>query len=234
MLSRKVRAYIREGLSRRRAYYSAKLKSSIWKDKIRAYMDAPGAKKLNLGCGGHILKGWINSDILDIQDEMVFIDVRDALPFGQDSLDYIFSEHLLEHLEYEEGTYLMSQCFRTLKTGGVLRISTPDLAFLIDVYENENTENHEYIDWAFDFYWPDRKKSKALALNYYLTSWGHKCIYDEELLCDTLSQVGFKDIHKVAIGKSGFQELQGLEKHGLAITEKWNSKESLIVEAMKP
>jgi predicted SAM-dependent methyltransferase len=190
-------------------------------------------KKLHLGCGNHLLKGWLNSDILEIEEGMVFIDVREKLPFEKNCLDFIFSEHLLEHLTHEEGVHLIAECFRTLKSGGVLRLSTPDLAFLIDLYVSNDLENRDYIHWAFDVYWPRREQSKALALNYYLTSWGHKCIYDYDLLRATFHKAGFKDIRKAKVGESHIPELRGLEGHGRAITERWNRKESLVVEATK-
>jgi hypothetical protein len=107
------------------------------------------------------------------------------------------------------------------------------MAFLINLYSKNNEENREYLDWAFTYYWPRHKKSKALALNYYLTGWGHKCIYDYELLRETLFEGGFRDVRRAKVGDSHIAELRGVEGHGLAITERWNGKESLVVEATK-
>jgi predicted SAM-dependent methyltransferase len=227
--------FLWEIIGRRKDYYHGKWRSRYQRRKtIDHYLNSTRQPKLHLGCGDHLLQGWLNSDILGIQDGMVFIDVREELPFEKNSLDFIFSEHLLEHLTYEEGVYLIEECSRTLKSGGVLRLSTPDLAFLIDLCVGNDPENREYIDWAFDIYWPGRKKSKALTLNYYLTSWGHKCIYDHHLLRATFQQAGFRDVRKANVGESDSPELRGLEGHGRAITQRWNRKESLVVEATKP
>jgi len=50
----------------------------------------------------------------------------DRLPFEDNSLSYIFSEHFVEHLPHTLALELFRECYRALKAGGVLRTAVPD------------------------------------------------------------------------------------------------------------
>lgn len=228
------RRYLLEGVSRRKEYYIGKLGSMFRRKQIiEAYFNSAERRKLNLGSGENLLEGWLNSDILNVKDGMIFLDVRHEFPFENNSFDFVYSEHLLEHLSYEDGVYLLQECFRVLKYGGTCRISTPDLAFLVDFYQNVTPENREYLKWAFDVYWRSSTRSKAQGVNYYMRDWGHKCIYDFELLKDTCERVGFRNVRKQKVGESDVPDLKAIERHGDVITIRWNAKESLVVEMEK-
>ena len=56
-----------------------------------------------------------------------FWDVRYSLPFPDNTFDYIYSSHLLEHLAQGVVGHLLRECYRVLKPGGVLRLVVPDL-----------------------------------------------------------------------------------------------------------
>lgn len=223
-----------EALARRRSYYRSKLQSRLKrKEIIGSYLRSTRCRRLQIGCGGNLLEGWLNSDILDVENGMIFIDARDRLPLENDTFDFVYSEHLLEHLTYDEGEGMLRECLRILKRGGVCRISTPDLGFVIEFYANNTLENKEYLEWASDFYWHFTRRSKALVINYYLASWGHKCIWDFQLLKDSCERIGFRNVRKEDVSKSSFPELRNIERHGEVISEKWNIKESLVIEAEK-
>ncbi len=234
LFGRESRRYLMEAVARRRSYYLSKFQA-VFKRKgvIENYLKSSECKRLNLGCGGNLLEGWLNSDILDVRNGVIFIDVRDILPFENDTFDFVYSEHLLEHVNYDEGEGMLKECFRILKKGGVCRISTPDLGFLIEFYANDTLENKEYLEWASEFYWHFTTYSKASVINHYLRSWGHKCIWDFQLLKDSCERIGLRNVRKENVGRSAFQELRDIEKHGEVISEKWNIKESLVIEAEK-
>ena len=86
-------------------------------------------RKLNLGCGGNVLDGWINSDVNPISSDVIHLNVGNEFPFNDNEFDYIFSEHMIEHKPYEVGSSSLKECYRVLKPRGVVRVSTPDLAF---------------------------------------------------------------------------------------------------------
>ena len=58
-------------------------------------------KKLHLGCGTNYIKEWINIDRdSKIADKRA--DLTKGLPYSGNTVSYIYSEHFIEHLYYEE------------------------------------------------------------------------------------------------------------------------------------
>ena len=58
--------------------------------------------KLHLGCGRNLLDGWINTDFNIAKFRgSDFLDVTEKFPYDDNSVDYIFSEHMIEHISYQ-------------------------------------------------------------------------------------------------------------------------------------
>jgi predicted SAM-dependent methyltransferase len=160
--------------------------------------------KLNVGCGKAKLAGWVNIDIEPGAD--LVIDVRKGLPFGDNSLDFIYSEHVLEHLLYEEGEKLLKECRRCLKKGGALRLAMPDLDYIIQKY-NTDWENQDWLLWPeYEFI-----KTKGQMINIGFRWWGHKYLYNEEDLRNQLIGAGFQKVARCNWNESSHAELSGLE-----------------------
>ena len=80
-------------------------------------------KKLNLGCGKSIKKGWVNLDINEEEGIDVVHDLNILpLPFDIETFECILCENVLEHINYLP---LMNDLHRILKKGGVLIIRVP-------------------------------------------------------------------------------------------------------------
>jgi hypothetical protein len=54
--------------------------------------------RLNLGCGSDIRVGSINIDLLSKEADL-HLDLRESLPFRDDSVSVIYGEHCFEHRE---------------------------------------------------------------------------------------------------------------------------------------
>ena len=50
----------------------------------------------------------------------------ELLPFDDESMHFIFSEHFFEHLFFDDALALFRECHRILARRGVLRVSVPD------------------------------------------------------------------------------------------------------------
>jgi len=82
-----------------------------------------GPLKLNLGCGTHILPGWINIDSAALPGVNLVHDLNVLpLPYADASVDEIFAENIFEHLDYIP---LLRECHRLLIPGGRLRLEVP-------------------------------------------------------------------------------------------------------------
>ncbi|MDE5560241.1 MAG: methyltransferase domain-containing protein [Bacteroidaceae bacterium] len=118
-------------------YYAATLKYGVGDrmlfnrcgDEFREYFCGEGTKALQIGCGTNLLAGWLNTDINPVKGAM-YLNAARKFPLCDNSLDCIFSEHQMEHLSYYDGKTMLEECFRTLKSGGTLRITMPSLEFL--------------------------------------------------------------------------------------------------------
>ena len=54
-------------------------------------------------------------------------DVRKPLPFADMTFEAAYALHIIEHLTPAEAASLVSELYRVLRPGGIIRISTPDL-----------------------------------------------------------------------------------------------------------
>lgn len=176
--------------------------------------------KLNLGCGPHALPGWLNYDINGARRmDVVPIDLAlGRLPHTDESVDFIFSEHFIEHINREQGARLVKECYRVLKQGGVIRISTPDLHALTKRYLRGEIIKIPGV-WE--------PKTPAQMFNEGMRLWDHLFLYDGEEIADLLDEAGFSirtftgcDWHE-----SDHEALRGLEVRP--------DYEDLIVEATK-
>src|SRR3989338_3739989 len=81
-------------------------------------------RKLYLGCGNKKLPGYVNCDVskeVD-PDEVIYI-CELSKKFKKNSVDEIFTEHTLEHVESFEDA--MKEMHKVLKKGGIAKIVVP-------------------------------------------------------------------------------------------------------------
>lgn len=214
----------------------SKRKSDNWrKKKVGKYLSEHEVAKLQIGCGPHPLEGWLNTDItLDPlrKGDIMFLDASKPYPIPDASFDYVYSEHLFEHLTYPEATNMLKECYRILKPNGIIRIATPNLEFLVDMYEHpEKDINKAYIE--FNSKRSGLPSSPVYAVNYFHTTWGHKIIYDFESLSHFLEEVGFKDITQCEMSKSNHAVLTDVEQHFKGFPYNLILLETMIIEARR-
>ena len=101
---------------------------------------------LNIGSGDYHITDFVSLDLdserYHANDKNSFInfDIRkDLLPYADSKVNNIYISHVIEHIENTYIENLFHECFRVLKKGGVLRISTPDAKFLYDVSQFKNS-----------------------------------------------------------------------------------------------
>ncbi len=67
-------------------------------------------------------------------DFMLWNFARKRLPFGDESVDAVFSSHALEHFPRFVGRQILGEVHRVLRPGGVVRIVVPDIQSLARRY----------------------------------------------------------------------------------------------------
>jgi predicted SAM-dependent methyltransferase len=76
------------------------------------------------------------------------------LPFKNNTIDYIYSEHFFEHLFLDESLSLFKECYRILKCNGVIRTCVPDADL------RPQPEPIGYPSRKMSFTHPDKHKSR--------------------------------------------------------------------------
>jgi len=174
-------------------------------------------RKLHFGSGGRAIGGWESYDM--------DVDLTKPLPFPDQSADYIFCEHCIEHLTPAEVWSYFEECFRILRQGGVVRTTFPCVA------RTMRKITQSYRDFVRAQGWGDG--SFKDGIRHLVVLHGHQSVWHARLITAILKAIGFSDAVTVKVGKSKDHELRGIEQHWRAIGIENNNIESVSVEAVK-
>jgi SAM-dependent methyltransferase len=160
--------------------------------KARMLMRNPHLR-IHLGSGDRPKDGWVNVDLLGHRVELAW-NLNRPLPFGDESVEAIFQEHLIEHLTLARGLALIQDCYRMLKPGGVLRIGVP----------NADAYVRSYCDGAGEFLEAVRpgRPTPMLALQEEFYWHGHRTMYDFDTLSLVCEAAGFASIEPRGFGNT--------------------------------
>jgi len=178
--------------------------------KIRAWLERPGRHILNLGGGSNTFDRWLTADMDPRAD--VYVDVTKPLPFPDTSVDVVYLEEVIEHISREQGTELLAECYRILKSDGVLRLTTPDLGAFASQFDGSVAFETKFNDIFYQH--------------------GHRYIYAKSGVRNSLSQAGF-----TAIADSSFRDKKSrygyFDTHALrfsvsdsTMTQYWDAQKS--------
>jgi predicted SAM-dependent methyltransferase len=167
---------------------------------IRDYLQSHPVRKLQLGAGGNDPTGWLNTDIEPTSKE-VYLDATKRYPFPDGSFQYVFSEHVIEHVPWDGGVAMLKECYRVLVMGGKVRIVTPNLTKFVQLLTGSaDADAQRFIAAKLRLHgWPVSPVTGAYIFNRQVREWGHQFLYDAATLRKSLELAGFKQIteHRV-------------------------------------
>ena len=204
---------------------------------IDSYLKSNGTFKLHIGAQAHILPDWLNVDIYTgASNQVAYMDATQKFPFEDNSFDYIFSEHMIEHIDHAQANFMVSECFRVLKPLGKIRIATPDINKLLTL-DISNGPGKDYFEKlvrpSFDSKSIHIESNVSYLLNYIMHNYGHKFIYNQDILSQRLKANGFVQLSSYPPGKSdepSFINIEGHSKTGNPLCD----LETMNIEAQKP
>lgn len=85
-----------------------------------------GPLRINLGCGGRRLPGYVGVDAVE-RPAADIVAAADKLPFGDNQAEEVMAIHLAEHLLPWDLPVALAEWFRVMKPGGRLVLELPDL-----------------------------------------------------------------------------------------------------------
>ena len=169
-----------------------------------------GIRGLHCGSGANLHRNWLNMDILRFVDEagrasnpsaIARID-RDRfylehdhtkpLPVADESFDFAFAEHFIEHITISEAIEWLTGVRRMLKVGGIVRLSTPDLRKYVAGYMNPSGGFFEaHRKQLLKMGMKTVPARPAWMLNQIFSFWGHKWLYDPDEVRTVAAAAGF-------------------------------------------
>jgi predicted SAM-dependent methyltransferase len=184
--------------------------------KIKQYYQTHNEIKLHLGSGEENLKGFLNTDIIG----KIPINIAKKLPFPSNSVDLIYSCHVIEHIYYKQFRTFLEESYRILKTEGIHIIMTPSLTRLIEAlyYNNELKlkllKGHEKLAGI--------KLDPALLLNRMMnTYYGHRFLHDYESIDRIAKAVGYSQMKSIQISEIPDKEIIEYASRRENKSERW-------------
>jgi len=175
--------------------------------------------KLNIGCGGRPLLGYINidqdsigdlqrrypgqvfSDDLIIEDHNIF-----SLPYKDNAIDEVLADGLLEHLSFKEEPKFLYEMHRVLNKGGKLVLSVPDFEEACRAWLEAKDDWQDFYDdsdgairtnhWFGTYSYGYENRWGYIMATFFGSQNGvgqyHKNGYSEGKLEKMLSKIGFR------------------------------------------
>ena len=201
----------------------------------KRYLATAVPKKLEVGSGPAPLHGWLGADKYCGSKDTMYLDATMPYPFSDETFDYIYREHMIEHIPWSDGLRMLKECHRVLKRTGVLRIATPDLAVMTGLLGSRDEMAKRYIAWVTDSLLQEVPVHKpAFVINLAFHGWGHQFLYDAETLEFSMCLAGFKSVRRCPPGQSNDPHLAGLESRRASIeSHEMRDYANLVLEARR-
>ena len=122
------------------------------------------------------------------------LDIGEPLPFADASVDWVYAEHLIEHVPLPVAVRWLAEVRRVLVPGGLVRLTTPDLRRYIEGYGQDDGRGFfakHRRRLATMRLGPPMPERRAFMFNQIFYLYGHRWIYDFDELRFALTEAGF-------------------------------------------
>jgi len=166
---------------------------------------ASGPVKVSVGSGAAVPESdWIGLDYCG-GDRVYGCDLRKPLPLKDKTVDIILAEHIVEHFWLDDIPGFLSELYRILKPGGIVRVVCPDaliVCALLQGMRSEKTEMQIQLD-ARVHGWDFKSATPLRVANRITYEFGnHKSLLTESALVELVAEAGFKGIRVTSLDKS--------------------------------
>jgi predicted SAM-dependent methyltransferase len=132
--------------------------------------------------------------------QISFCNAAVSIPEKKNSIDLIYSSHVLEHLDSNETDKFLSNCKEILRNEGILRLVVPDFDILVNNYLSDKDVN-TFIKRSCLV--GDKPKNILKKLQYLIQGHGwHHQMFTKKSLEKVLKKNGFRSIEFFEPGSS--------------------------------
>lgn len=190
------------------------------------------ALRVNVGAGTNGRDGWVNIDAFRGSGITCIHDCRWNLPFDDGSVELLFAEHFLEHLEPTvEVPRFLAEVRRVLAPGGRLRVVVPDVELYLRAYcagDWESLRRIRPLSGRRDRWFPVEYETPLELAQFVMRQFPaepHQYGYDADTLSVVLAKAGLHSVERLPYAESRHPEL--------ALDHPERASESLYVEAVR-
>lgn len=134
--------------------------------------------KLELGAGGSPTEGFEHADVRKLPHIEHVFDMLKPFPFPDNHVEHLLMHQTLEHFShYKETDYILKECFRIIKPGGILQLSVPNLEGWMEEWAKGKVS------------WPDLVQRIYGGQDYEFNF--HKAGFSDVSLLHQLNSIGF-------------------------------------------
>lgn len=188
----------------------------------------PPPYNVHIGSGNTLLKGWINTDIG--WRAAYWLDATATWPFPNNSVKYVYADNVIEHLPIGSARMFFLNAYRSMQDGGVIRLATPDIGALVELYIERAASATWHLQRAAESGYQANHFVDLLRIA--IQECGHHTgqPWDFDALSRELASAGFTNIHRETHRSSKHQALSELE---MRPEENCPKSIDLVVEATK-
>lgn len=154
--------------------------------------------RLHIGCADIKIEGFINIDARKTTATDLVANAWDLRSFQDNTVSFIYTRHMIEHLEPDDAISAVAEWFRVLEVGGIIQVICPDIEFhcrqFLGMEQSTITNDQRAHAMAGFFGWRIPSRGGNLHDNH---RWG----YSVDSLAEILVKAGFQSIYKVLKGK---------------------------------
>jgi len=137
--------------------------------------------KINMGCGWRNFgPDWIHIDGGDYE-HIDAKSINDLSQFSDNSVDLIYSSHVISYFDRTEIIPVLNEWYRVLKPNGILRLAVPDFFQIAKLYSNDNVSLDKFVGPLY---------GKMKMGNDFIY---HKTVYDFNSLKNVLESCRFNE-----------------------------------------
>jgi len=168
-----------------------------------------GPTLLEFGAGGTKRNGWVTTDVSWRSEN--YLDVTATWPMADETVDFLFSDNVVEHLSLGGARVAFREACRVLKPGGILRVVTPDIGELTRAYLSTPEESDglktQLIEEGY------LVENQVDLLRFVFQDDGHASgyLWDKDALETELRLAGFSGVVFHAPGQSKHDQLRNLD-----------------------